>query len=784
MLKLDKVSKFYSQNGVVTAGFSQVSLDFEIGEFVAITGESGSGKSTLLNVISGLDSYEEGEMYIFGQPTSGYGSSDLEEYRKRYIGNIFQTFNLINHYTVYQNVEMVLLLSGYDDAEIPARVDSIIDRVGLSAYRNTKASKLSGGQKQRVAIARALAKETPIIVADEPTGNLDVASAADIISLLASLSKDKLIIIVTHNYEQVEPYVTRKISMHDGRIAEDKRIAPAATVNVALPEEKEPDTQNPSLREAKHDALTKKNTARLGARNAFSLPAKFLLLLFVFIFLSAGTFASYSAYIGMRDGLNTYTWGWVFENTSPNRVVLTKTNGGVFSDADLDEIKSLENISYIETHDLLTDAGFNMSDDDSLSNYFGYDEYYNEDDFEYKEIDYWINTRVVGLDAMVEGKFIEGRLPENENEALIMLMKDNFYVENKMESILNHTSYLAPYYVSLPADGMNIPVKIVGLAFFNEEPGTFGMYYEASLIMTDEGLDRMERVMMQNGSIIEAKVGDRILTVGAGYYDDVWLFADESIPRGTVVVPDFVGELADENAGGLSVGISGGEAVKKVSLRVRKSSFDRTKEFTITNIHYDDNRIRINPSDLWELYNAPEQKQVSVILESPLYQAETRAELEALGYETLYLNETTDREDALSKTLTDAMRLVVLVFLLGVLFFVVYFITKLIMKSQNVYYSTVRMLGGSQKACSGTLLAELLVVFHIAFAICLAIMIKIAIAGSSILPAYAVRLIRYINPADYVMLYLVVLVMTILLAYRYSSQMFKQTAMNAYREEV
>ena len=147
-------------------------LEFDIGEFVAITGESGSGKSTLLNVISGLDSYEEGEMYIMGQPTSGFSKEDLEEYRKKYIGSIFQTFNLINSYTVYQNVELVLLMSGYDKSEIPGRVREIIEQVGLSDYEKTKASKLSGGQKQRVAIARALAKETPIIVADEPTGNL------------------------------------------------------------------------------------------------------------------------------------------------------------------------------------------------------------------------------------------------------------------------------------------------------------------------------------------------------------------------------------------------------------------------------------------------------------------------------------------------------------------------------------------------------------------------------------------------------------------------------------
>ncbi len=171
MLKLEQVSKIYSAHGVISTGFNKVSLEFETGEFVAITGESGSGKSTLLNVISGLDSYEEGEMYIMGKATSGFTKDEMETYRKEYIGNIFQSFNLINSYTVYQNVELVLLMSGYKKSEVKERVKSIISQVGLSDYEKTKASKLSGGQKQRVAIARALAKETPIIVADEPTGN-------------------------------------------------------------------------------------------------------------------------------------------------------------------------------------------------------------------------------------------------------------------------------------------------------------------------------------------------------------------------------------------------------------------------------------------------------------------------------------------------------------------------------------------------------------------------------------------------------------------------------------
>ena len=806
MLKLDKVSKFYSQNGVVTAGFSKVSLDLSMGEFVAITGESGSGKSTLLNVISGLDSYEEGEMYIFGQPTSGYGSADMEEYRKRHIGNIFQTFNLINHYTVYQNVELVLLLSGFEKSEVKERVDSIIDRVGLSEYRNTKASKLSGGQKQRVAIARALAKETPIIVADEPTGNLDVASAADIIKLLASLSKDKLIIIVTHNYEQVEPYVTRKISMHDGRIAEDKRMArpqeapaesDATQVESGAAQVESSEAQAASsvattggattvikVNEAIHGALSKKNTVRLGTRNAFSLPAKFILLLFVFIFLTTGTFASYSAYIGMREGLSSNAWGWVFDNVDPERVVLTKKDGAEFTESDIQGLEALDNIAYVETHDVLLDTGFEMTDDSSISNYLGYGDYY-EEEFEYKEVEYWISTMIKGLHALSEGELVAGRLPESKDEALIIIREFSWIAENKEDVILGSIAYLQPYSTGFPADGLNIPVNIVGIAHTDKPHNYGGMWYDGMLIMTEEGIAELEKVAVQRGSKIEAKAGNRILSVGASYYDDVWLCADESVAKGTLEVPRFVLDIIEKSAeDNPSIGFSGGTGVNKMSLRVRKSSFDRTKEFTVADVLDDDERIHIHPDDLWSFYEAPPVRQVSVMLGSTLYQAETRAALEELGYKTLYLNQTADKEHPLEKALLSAMRIVVIVFLLAVLFFVVYFITKLIMKSQNVYYSTVRMLGGSQRACSGTLLAELLVVFHIAFVICLAAMIKISIAGSKIIPAYAVRLIRYISPTDYVILYLVVLFMTILLAYRYSTQMFKQTAMNAYREEV
>src|SRR5574344_575955 len=141
MIELKNVSKYYYNKGIIASGFTKVSLNFNKGEFVAITGESGSGKSTLLNVISGLDSYEEGEMYINGKETSHYTEKDFEDYRRKYIANIFQSFNLVNSYTVYQNIELVLLLNGNKKKDIKAKVLDLIRTVDLYRFRNTKVSK-------------------------------------------------------------------------------------------------------------------------------------------------------------------------------------------------------------------------------------------------------------------------------------------------------------------------------------------------------------------------------------------------------------------------------------------------------------------------------------------------------------------------------------------------------------------------------------------------------------------------------------------------------------------
>ena len=219
MLKLENVSKIYYTNGIVATGISKVNLELNIGEFVVITGESGSGKSTLLNVISGIDSYEEGEMYINGKETSHYTEKDFEEYRKKYIANIFQSFNLINSYTVYQNVELVLLLNGYKRRQIKKKVLDIIDKVGLTKFKNTKVSKLSGGQKQRVASARAIITNPELVLADEPTGALDSKSAKQLLESFEALNQklNATILMVTHD-SFTASYANRILFIKDGKI--------------------------------------------------------------------------------------------------------------------------------------------------------------------------------------------------------------------------------------------------------------------------------------------------------------------------------------------------------------------------------------------------------------------------------------------------------------------------------------------------------------------------------------------------------------------------------------
>ena len=221
MLKLKNIKKDYKTGDFIQHALKNISVSFRKNEFVAILGPSGSGKTTLLNIIGGLDRYDSGDLIIDGKSTKSFKDKDWDAYRNHAVGFIFQSYNLISHISVLENVEMGMTLSGVSSAERKRKALELLEKVGLKDHAHKKPNQLSGGQMQRVAIARALANDPKIILADEPTGALDSKTSTQIMELIKEIAKDKLVIMVTHNAELAKDYASRIVSMKDGVILDD-----------------------------------------------------------------------------------------------------------------------------------------------------------------------------------------------------------------------------------------------------------------------------------------------------------------------------------------------------------------------------------------------------------------------------------------------------------------------------------------------------------------------------------------------------------------------------------
>ena len=221
MLELKNIVKEYPAGGQPVEALKGVSLQFRESEFVSILGPSGCGKTTLLNIIGGLDQYTSGDLVINGRSTKDYKDRDWDAYRNHSIGFVFQSYNLIPHQTVLQNVELALTLSGVSKAERRRRAKEALERVGLGSQLKKRPSEMSGGQMQRVAIARAIVNDPDIVLADEPTGALDTETSVQVMEILKEISKDRLIVMVTHNPELAQRYSTRIVRMLDGQVTGD-----------------------------------------------------------------------------------------------------------------------------------------------------------------------------------------------------------------------------------------------------------------------------------------------------------------------------------------------------------------------------------------------------------------------------------------------------------------------------------------------------------------------------------------------------------------------------------
>ena len=375
MIKFKDVSKIYVNNNKAVLGLRNINLELDDTGFVAICGESGAGKSTFLKLLAKIESPTEGEIIIDGKNTSEYDIDEMNDYRFQNIAFIYQDYNLIESLKVIDNVIIPLLIRNYSYKEAELKAQDAIKRVGIEKLANKKCSELSGGEKQRCAIARALVTNSRIIATDEPTANLDSKTAKEIISLLASLSKDRLVVIVTHNFDEIKDYANRRIIFKNNEIIFDENLIR---------------NENNSKKSLNYIMISLKKLIVMSLINSFnSLSKAFMMILasILFIVLTIITF------VAENVSLNQYKYVNNFANPIDNSIYVMANKD---TPIDTKLLAKYDNYNIAPSEELIS-CSYNIAGIDRMNLYY-MDERPN---------------------------LIAGRYPENENEVCICLEERN-----------------------------------------------------------------------------------------------------------------------------------------------------------------------------------------------------------------------------------------------------------------------------------------------------------------------------------------------------------------------
>lgn len=450
-IKLQNISKYYYSETAVTQALQGINLEFRMGEFVAITGESGSGKSTLLRIISGMDTFDDGELYVDGQPTFQYDEDDWEEYRRTKIGFVFQDYSLIGHYTAKENIVSALLIMGVPEKEAGDKAIHYLERVGLSAQRDQRASKLSSGQKQRLSIARALAKDTDIIVADEPTGNLDSETGAQIVKLLRDLSQDHLVIMVTHNYEQVEKYVTRKVRLHDGSLIldvsenmdtdqksdvygntdTDQKLEVSENMDTEQKPEMSENVDNNEKTsagkksESNEERLRDHTIGRIFVRmNAVRQPEKIALFMGFFLAAAIVSFLFIGQLLMNADDIYTKEYSATsFARKDDKRISLRRKDQKFMTKKDIDRLTKMKHVVSVDQYDIVNDINYYFEEGKDYRQEYGYNRMstsdegwmYDSQNVEYVKKDQYMRSS----SCLKKSDLAKGSLPKKIDEVVL-----------------------------------------------------------------------------------------------------------------------------------------------------------------------------------------------------------------------------------------------------------------------------------------------------------------------------------------------------------------------------
>ena len=386
MIKLKNLTKIYNSGESVGIGIHDVNLEMNIGEFVAIIGSSGSGKTTLINIISGMDTYTEGEMFVNGVSTANFDTNELENYRRGNVAFIFQNYQLIDSYTVLENVMIELIIKGMNKKDAKKKAKELLDKVGMGERLNHRATKLSGGEKQRVVIARALASDAKILACDEPTGNLDTKNTKEIMSIIKEVSKDKLVLFVTHDESLIKDNATRVIKIRDGKIESDTNLVETNKTNVEL------------ITPEQNDVKTLLNIA---FKNLIRTPKKSLFVMLVFFILSFVILFSI-AYIPLEmvatsDVEIEFT---MFKNRDENRIV-------IYNDETFDGNYNIQTENMYQD-DYMLDYSFRGTSNSALLN---------------QHLEKTAHLKLTKNDLVLTA----GRLPdENSDNEVVVILNDGF----------------------------------------------------------------------------------------------------------------------------------------------------------------------------------------------------------------------------------------------------------------------------------------------------------------------------------------------------------------------
>lgn len=631
MIRLENITKYYYSQNAVAVGLNKVNLEFSVGEFVAITGESGSGKSTLLNVLAGMIPYEEGELYVDGKATSYFDQKDFDIYRREYIGFIYQSYNLVDSYTALENVEAVLLIGekeGEERRQQREKAMGYLDLVGLKEVANHKATNLSSGQKQRLGIARALAKETRIIIADEPTGNLDVENGKAIMELLSKLAKDRLVIVVTHNYEQAEPYVTRKVRLFDGEVAEDlvfdETGKPTTYIPKERPKKKEEEVEN-GLEEKGHPL--KKIARQFVHMNHKSQPHRTLFLV-LFLFLScAAYFVFTGSFLGALDDYKVREQSTkLFANVIDTRLEVRNPSGKELSKRDITNINGIKHLDEVDSYDEVSDISYHYrKGKDYEVEYSVKTNAWTSDSVDPKLLDNGLFMR--SASCITKDQLLKGRLPKAYNEVVLSKSDLSKYREEIIFYFDKETDWTT-------GDAYGLTLKVVGITKEDDMQAYFSNQLCQGISVKHEGYD--VDVILHETKTVSYEDPNR-----EGYVSDY----ENKITATVVYNPELEAnqvrisnnhflDLLEKNENGLS----SVQAIEdEVTVNYLVGDETKTLEASLApeGGNFSDNMVEVGKEIYETIYGKESLVQVTAYLDDYCYTNRVLKKLEEKGYEAI-----------------------------------------------------------------------------------------------------------------------------------------------------